>query len=86
MFGENGALLLDVPDRLCRFLGSIKIGPDAGAFNIPVGDKRQAWCYILKINNGVWQFPEGVTLVGNTLRWEKQQDSRAFFIVIYGDC
>lgn len=85
IFGANGGLLLDVSDRLCRYLGEFMIGPNAGSFNIQVGKGRRIWFYVNKNTRYDWGDELiGVTLSGNTIMWEKQEHD--FFSVVYGDC
>ena len=72
VFGENGGLLLDASDQLCRYLGEIIIaGTGAGQFNIPVHQGKKPWFFIKEqayFTQGMLM-PE-IILVVNTIIWK----------------
>jgi len=85
---NNGAIILEITDRLSREVGSVYTGTSPGSFTVPMSIPGDVYFYVSSGTN-IWLMPE-VVLSGRTISWSwagasgSAVPSRAAATIVYG--
>ena len=87
VFDANGALILDITDRLTRILGEVNTGAVAGSVTDSGLSSGTLWYIAFRVDGAMWSSADAdlaISISGTTLSWSYGTGTAQNMTITYG--